>query len=60
MDVKKRFLRFLEFSYKTRFLTFFIFGRFFYFLVANFFYPMKPAEILLNLAKLLHKTNFKW
>src|SRR6218665_180587 len=43
---KKRFLRFLLFK-KTRFLTFFIFGNVFYFLVAKFIYPTKAAKILL-------------
>src|SRR6218665_1179445 len=49
IDVKKRFLRFLLFFIKNAFLTFFIFGNVFYFLVANFFIVLNLLKILLNL-----------
>ena len=47
IDVKKRFLRF--YYLKKRVFNVFIFWNVFYFLVANFFYPTKPAKIVLNL-----------
>ena len=48
IDVKNVFYVFYYFS-KNHVFNIFYFWNVFYFLVANFFYPTKPANILLNL-----------
>src|SRR6218665_644260 len=46
---KKRFYVFFIISYKKRVLNFFLFLERFLFSSGEFFYPTKPAKILLNL-----------